>query len=292
MSNDERARKVVLVTGASEGIGRQIALTLAARGYRVFAGIRASRGRNATRVAELERLAAAGGVTLEIADMDVTDEASVVAAVRAIVEQAGRIDGLVNNAGFGVIGPWESTTVDDVKRQFDTNTFGVFRVSKAVAPTMRAQGSGTIVTISSDAAMRVGLFESVYAASKFAVEGLSQGMRWELRQFGIKVCVVNPGWFTTNFPNSMIANSDLLQPGGPYQPLVEHLREVRPRKESPRDDLEVVADRVAALLEMDDPPFRNPVAASPLRAAQLTDEEFERRLFDFYEMEAFRGTGA
>src|SRR4051812_17942405 len=169
--------KVVLVTGAGAGFGRQIALTQARRGDRVFAGLRATQGRNAARAAELREQSTAEGLALEVVELDVDDDASVDAGVAAVLERAGRIDALVNNAAFGVLGPWETTRIEDTKRQFETNLFGVFRVSRAVAPGMRARGDGTILNVSSDAGFNVLFFESFYAASKFALEGLSRGMR-------------------------------------------------------------------------------------------------------------------
>jgi NAD(P)-dependent dehydrogenase (short-subunit alcohol dehydrogenase family) len=283
--------RVVLVTGAGAGFGRQIALTQARRGDRVFAGLRAIRGRNAAKAAALRDEATAAGLALEVVELDVDDDASVEHGVAAVLERAGHIDALVNNAAFGVLGPWETATSEDVKRQFETNVFGVFRVSRAVAPGMRERGGGTILNVSSDAGFNALFFESIYAASKFALEGLTRGMRWELQQFGIRVCMVNPGWYRTSFGANATQSIDPRHPDGPYAALYRHFSAVHPRKLAPREDLQEVADAVAALLEQDDPPLHTPVGVMPLLMLETqgaSPAEYERELFEYYAAEAFR----
>ena len=181
-------RRVVLVTGASSGIGRVCAEHLARSGWRVFGAQR--------RV--LAPDAAPRGV--EMVAMDVTDDGSVERAVAEVLRSAGRIDAVVNNAGCSFMGSVEDTSIEEAKAQLEPNFFGVLRVCRAVLPAMRRQGGGHIVNVSSLAGI-VGLpFSGLYAASKFALEGVSESMRLETRRFGIKVVLVEPGDFDTDLP--------------------------------------------------------------------------------------------
>jgi NAD(P)-dependent dehydrogenase (short-subunit alcohol dehydrogenase family) len=178
-----RGAKVALVTGASSGIGRAIAERLAGDGLRVFGTSR--------KVAE----AAAGGI--EMLALDVCSDESVRTCIAALIERAGRIDVLVNNAGYLLSGAVEETTIEEAKAQVETNFFGTFRVIGAVLPAMRARKSGHIVNVSSLAGMVPLPFWGVYAASKFAVEGLTESLRYEVRPFGIAVSLIEPGYIKT-----------------------------------------------------------------------------------------------
>jgi NAD(P)-dependent dehydrogenase (short-subunit alcohol dehydrogenase family) len=177
--------KVVLVTGVSSGFGQAIAAELQARGHRVFGTTR----RPST--------AAPGGCTLVTIDVD--DEASVTAGVAEVLRQAGRIDAVVNNAGFGFAGAIEDTTVEEARRQFETNFFGTHRMCRAVLPQMRAQRSGRIVNMSSLGGLVSIPFQAMYCATKFAVEAYTEALRMEVRPFGIQVAMVEPGDFATRF---------------------------------------------------------------------------------------------
>ncbi len=175
--------KVVLVTGASSGIGEACAKRLAAAGWRVFGTSRNPSGDSRDGV--------------QMVSMDVDDEDSVRAGVKQVLDRAGRLDAVVNNAGFAVMGSIEDTSIDEAKAQLETNFFGVLRVCRAVLPALRAGGGGHIVNISSLAGL-VGLpFSGLYSASKFALEGASESLRHEARPFGIRVVLVEPGDFRT-----------------------------------------------------------------------------------------------
>jgi NAD(P)-dependent dehydrogenase (short-subunit alcohol dehydrogenase family) len=176
---DKENKRVVLVTGASSGIGLACATHLAGRGYRVYGtSRRASTGH-------------AAGVAMLTAD--VTDDHSVEQAVAAVLEREGRLDIVVNNAGMGIAGPVENTSIEEAKRQLEVNFFGAFRVCRAVLPSMRSQRGGYIVNISSIAGFTAIPYQAMYCASKFALEGLSESLRMEVRPFGIKVVIVEPG---------------------------------------------------------------------------------------------------
>lgn len=182
--------KVVLITGVSSGIGRVAAAKFAQRGCRVFGTVR--------------KLAGAEPVAgVELIEMDVSQDASVLQAVQLIIARAGRINVLVNNAGTNMLGAVEETTTAEAAWLFDTNVLGILRTAQAVLPHMRAQGSGRIVNISSVLGFLPAPYMGLYAASKHAVEGLSESLDHEVRQFGIRVTLVEPSYTRT----SLDANS-------------------------------------------------------------------------------------
>jgi NAD(P)-dependent dehydrogenase (short-subunit alcohol dehydrogenase family) len=175
--------RVVLVTGASSGIGACCAAFLAKSGYRVYGGAR-------------------GAVTapgVESLTLDVADDASVGRAMETILAREGRLDVLVNNAGFGIAGAIEDTSIDEARAQFDVNFFGVLRMCRAVLPGMRQQRAGHIVNVGSIGGLIAIPFQGFYSASKFALEGLSESLRLEVRPFGIHVVLIEPGDHRTSF---------------------------------------------------------------------------------------------
>jgi NAD(P)-dependent dehydrogenase (short-subunit alcohol dehydrogenase family) len=191
-------QKVALVTGSSSGIGYETSLALARDGYQTFASMR-----NTTKGEKLRKVAEKENLPVRIIELDVDKEESIVKAVKKVIEEYGRIDILVNNAGYGQFGCTEDVTVDEFRKQFETNFFSVVRIIQEVAPIMRKQGSGTIVNISSVAG-RMGLPGSpAYISSKFALEGLGECLRYELGMFGIKTTLIEPGVIKTNFFDSM-----------------------------------------------------------------------------------------
>ena len=181
------AAAVVLITGASSGIGKACAEHLHARGYRVYGTSRRVSG-TAPRTAGFEMIA-----------MDVTSEHSVRQAVELLLSREGRLDVVVNNAGDGIAGSIEDTSLEEARQQLDTNFFGTLRVCRAALPVMRRQGAGLIVNISSLGGL-IGLpFQGLYSASKFAVEGMTEVLRMEVRPFGVRVALIEPGDFRTSF---------------------------------------------------------------------------------------------
>ena len=204
--------KVILVTGASSGIGYDAAEAFVRQGHRVYAAAR--------RVERMEPLKDLGVVPLR---MDVTDEASLEAGVRTVLEAEGRIDALVNNAGYGYFGAIENVPLEEARRQLEVNVFGLARLCQLVIPSMREQGSGRIVNISSVAGKTVLYFGGWYHVSKFSVEALSDALRMELKPFGIDVSMIEPGGIKTNW--GIIAADHLAESskGTPYE--AEGLRE-------------------------------------------------------------------
>ncbi len=189
--------QTILVTGSTSGFGRLIVETLARQGYIVFAGMRAAAGKNAPAAEELRTLAQRERLALHLVEIDVTDDASVEQAIKAIIGATDRLDVVVNNAGVSYSGPLEAFTLEQVQQQFATNVFSVLRVNRAVLPHMRKQGSGLLLQIGSIAGRLAFPFLGLYGATKFALEGLTESYRYELAPFGIDAAILEPGTFPT-----------------------------------------------------------------------------------------------
>jgi len=188
--------KVAVVTGTSSGIGFETALALAREGYYTYATMR-----DTTKSDKIKELGKKDNLKISVLELDVDDENSVKNAIQKILDQKQRIDILVNNAGWGLWGCVEDVSVDEFKAQFDTNFFSIIRLIQEVGPTMRTQGSGKIINISSVAG-RIGFPASpAYISSKFALEGLSECLRLEMAPFGVDVVIIEPGVIKTNFLN-------------------------------------------------------------------------------------------
>jgi NAD(P)-dependent dehydrogenase (short-subunit alcohol dehydrogenase family) len=189
--------QTILVTGSTSGFGRLTVETLARQGYSVFAGMRATTGKNAPVAEELRALAEQEQLALHIVEIDITDETSVRQAIDSIVGSTGRLDVVVNNAGISYSGPLEAFTLEQVQQQFDTNVFSVLRVNRAALPQMRKQGSGLLLQIGSIVGRLAFPFLGLYGATKFALEGLTETYRYELAPFGIDAAIIEPGTFPT-----------------------------------------------------------------------------------------------
>lgn len=190
-------KSVVLITGASTGFGRDAAERLARRGHRVFATMRESHGRNAAHRQALEQLATGERLSLTVLELDVTSDASVRTAVAQALDLAGRLDVVINNAGFAALGVTEAFTPEQFEQMFDVNVHGVVRVNRAVLPAMRRQGSGLLIHVSSGAGRCVVPAMGAYCASKFALEAIADTYRYELQPFGIDSVVIEPGIYRT-----------------------------------------------------------------------------------------------
>ena len=201
----KEALKTVLVTGASSGIGKETAKALIAKGYKVFAA-----ARRLEKMADLESL---GGFPIKL---DVTNEQDLSACVNHINDQHGGVDILVNNAGFGLYGSVEETSLDDVRRQFDVNFFAMARLTQLVLPHMRANKSGKIINIGSVVGRCPSPLGAWYAASKFAIEGWSDALRFEVSQFGIDVVIIEPGAIETEFYDVFLDDMLARSGHGPY----------------------------------------------------------------------------
>ena len=221
--NGESTR-VAVITGSSSGIGFETALLLARSGFHTYATMRnLEKSKKITEIANTEKL------PLQVVQLDVNDDISVKNAIDKIVAATAenkRIDILVNNAGYGLFGSLEDTSLKEIKAQFETNFFGVIRVTQQVLPVMRKQnsGGGTIVNVSSVGG-RIGIpILSAYQSTKFALEGLSESMSYELEPFGIRVVIIEPGFIRTNIINSSTSAEKALDPKSPYFSLMQKVK--------------------------------------------------------------------
>ena len=211
-------QKVAIVTGSSTGIGYETSLILARNGFLTYATMR-----NLNKSEDMKLTVAKENLPIKIKQLDVTDDVSVTNAIQAISTEVGRIDVLVNNAGYGLNGAFEDLAMDEIKAQYETNVFGLIRTTQAVLQIMRRQKSGTIINISSGAG-RFGLpGGSAYVSTKFAVEGLSESMSYELEPFGIKVVIVEPGVIRTNFMDGLVVAKKSQDPNSPYSQIMQKI---------------------------------------------------------------------
>lgn len=209
-----KSKGAVLVTGCSSGIGLATCHVLSRNNFMTYGTVR-----NLSKARKIQDLINRENLPLKILHLDVNDNQSIKLAVKRILADVGRLDILINNAGYGMFGPIEEITNQEVKKQFETNLFGTIRVIKAILPIMRKQGNGTIVNISS----MVGRFgvplNSAYVSSKFALEGLSESIAFELEEFGIRVVVIEPGVVKSDFfQNVQVKGMD---PNSPYRKLMK-----------------------------------------------------------------------
>jgi NAD(P)-dependent dehydrogenase (short-subunit alcohol dehydrogenase family) len=274
---------VAPITGCSTGIGRATATTLASAGYRVIATARHPQ--------------TLGGLEAAMAlRPDVTDSASTDAAVEAVLRRYGRIDVLVNNAGYALRGAVEELDVDAVGRMFDVNVLGLIRMARAVAPPMRRQRSARIVNVGSLAGKLGGPSNGAYAATKHAVEALSDALRWELAPFGVRVILVEPGAIRTGFEATVARSSGgvLERRDSPYAPLYARVAAANARIRASQPGPEAVARVILAALRAERPHARYP-AAVPFAARiamALPDTAKDRVVRRLYGLDAIAPAGA
>ena len=202
------SKQVVLITGASTGFGRLTAETMARRGFVVYATMRDIKERNARNASELRALAKKESLSLNVSELDVTDDNSVSTAVGDLIDEAGRIDIAINNAGYGLAGLTECVTVEQAEKIMNTNFMGCVRVNRAVLPQMRKQGNGLLIHVSSGAGRIVIPAMSLYCASKFAMEALAEAYRYELAAQGIDSVILEPGAYQTPVFANIVTAAD------------------------------------------------------------------------------------
>ncbi len=269
---------VVVITGCSSGFGMVTALEFARRGDSVYATMR-----NTAKAGPLRTGAEAAGVSVEVLQLDVNDSKSIDAAIEEVIRREGRIDVLVNNAGVSARGPIEDYDDDEVLAIFDTNVFGVIRVTRAVLPHMRAQGSGAIVTVSSLGGKVPTPFSGIYSASKHAVEAVSDALHYELHQFGIRAVLIEPDEFDTQVFNNLL-RARRFSEGSAYLEAGRRFAEARERLTDParRGDPQVVADVIVDAAKADQPKRRYLVGRQAEVIAgmhkTMSDEEFEKAI--------------
>ncbi len=265
-------QKHVLITGCSSGMGRAAACYLAERDYRVYAASRTP-----------ETLQDVASEDLLPLKLDITDPAS----IASVLDGIERIDVLVNNAGYGLVSTVEDVTEEEMFAQFDVNVFGVMRMCKAVIPKMRTARSGVIINISSFLG-KIGLpLLTFYNASKYAVEGITDSLRYELKDFNIRVHSIMPGFFDTNFArDNLVTNAMTFSEDSSYAKLVSTLAPMIVEQINHGNDTQEVAVLIEEIIERDDFPARCTAGDKakkfiPMKK-ELSDEEFERRVSDYY----------
>jgi len=268
--------KVAVVTGSSSGIGYETSLLLARNQIKTYATMR-----NMRKSEGLIKIASEENLQLNVAQLDVNDDLSVNNAIDKIVKDNDRIDILVNNAGYDLFGPLEESSLEEIKQQFETNFFGVIRTTKAVIPTMRKQGKGTIINVSSVGG-KVGLlpFLTAYHASKFAIEGFTESLRQELDDFNINIILIEPGYVSSGFLDNSKYAKGFDSNKSPYAKKVEQVFQGFESITAYSSHPSKVAQTILDVLNSPNPELRNPVgkdADSIFKTrAELSDKEMER----------------
>ena len=269
--------QVALITGCSSGIGYETALMLGRNGFRTFATMR-----NTKKSDSLQEIIRKEGLDVSIQQLDVNNNASIENTINNIKNEANRIDVLINNAGFGLVGFFEDLTLDEIRDQFETNFFGVLNITKKIIPIMRIQKSGTIINISSGAGQVGFPGISAYVSTKFAIEGFSESLTYELLPYGIKVVIIEPGVIKTNFfrnckvsEHSVKKNSTYSTSLDKFQKNIEIMQE---HATSPTD----VAKVIIQVLGNSEPKQRyivgNDVAMILEAKKNLSDNEFKKMM--------------
>lgn len=240
--------QVVLITGTSSGFGRLIAETLARRKFHVFATMRNTTARNAATARELQQLAQRESLNLHVLELDVTQDASVERAVNEVGARCGRIDVLVNNAGYGIMDLSETVTVAQAQRQLDVNFFGVLRMNRAVLPVMKRQGSGLLLHVSSGGGRLAVPGMGLYCASKFAMEALAETYRYELASQGIDSVILEPGAYSTPIADKLEAGEDPERKAG-YGEMAKVPASVLQKIRNSRANPQEIADKVLQIIE-------------------------------------------
>jgi NAD(P)-dependent dehydrogenase (short-subunit alcohol dehydrogenase family) len=278
-SPNNQQLSVAVVTGSSSGIGLAASLALAKNGYVTYATMR-----NLAKQDSIQSVAEKEHLSIRTVQLDVTDENSIKNAIQSILSESGRIDLLVNNAGYGMTGAFEDIGMDEIKSLYETNVFGVIRVTQAVLPIMRKQGSGRIINISSGAG-RIGYpGGSAYVSSKFALEGLSESMAFEVEQFGIKTVLVEPGFIRTNFAENIVTAKKAQDPNSPYSQTMMQMKSSSHRRRMIENapDADLVASVIVEAATAKEPNLRylagKNVQQMVAAKKSMSDEEFQNMI--------------
>ena len=278
-------KKTVLVTGCSSGIGYATCLVLARNNFITYGSVRdSSKSERIQEIINREKL------PVKILRLDVNNDESIGVAIQKIISDSGKIDILVNNAGYGMFGPIEDITIDDIKEQFETNFFGTIRLIKAVVPIMRQQGNGTIVNISS----MVGRFgvplNAAYVSSKFALEGFSESISYELKEFGIKVILVEPGVVQTDFFQNLRIKG--IDSKSAYHKLMEtRIAYLKTAMKNSASSSDQVATIILHALNSKDPDLRYVIGNDATNSIRMRNSLSDREFMKWIRDSIFHGKG-
>jgi short-subunit dehydrogenase len=268
-------QKVAIVTGSSSGIGFETSFTLARNGFHTYATMRNLEGEKTKPLTEALKNE---NLQLQALELDVDNDKSVIDAINTIVDERKRIDVLVNNAGYALGGALEDSSMDEIKVQFETNFFGAVRATKAVLPVMRRQGAGKIVNITSMGGRIAIPLSSSYHGSKFALEGLSESIQYELEPFGIKVILIEPGAVGSNFWRNIKIAKSSSDSDSPYSQFGNKILKAYKEMEQNTISPSVVAKTILDAITSNNPQLRYVVgedAAKTLEARKnMPDNEF------------------
>lgn len=281
-------KQVAIITGCSSGIGYETSILLAKNGFKTYATMR-----NTDKGNKLKEIAEKGNLDLKVIKLDVTNDHSIKSAINEIVQETSRIDVLVNNAGNNIAGSVEDLSIEEFKEQFETNFFGLIRVTKEVLPIMRKQRMGIIVNLSSIVGKMAIPLNSAYVSSKFAVEGFSESIRYELEDFGIRVILIEPGVIKSNFyENTKMSKNSLMDPKSPYHPIAQKIFDAFLPMLQYAFPTKKVADVILEAVTSENPEIRYVVGDDAKSIDEIrkksSDKEFENWVKDaFFEKKGF-----
>lgn len=273
------SKKVILITGASSGMGWETALYLAKQGYKVYAGTRNTSAFDAIKLPNLIPV-----------QLDITSAENIQEVIQHIKTQSKQIDVLINNAGYGLVSTVENLKEEEMLAQYNINVFGLLRMCQAVIPSMREQQSGVIINISSFLG-KVGLpLLTFYNSSKYAVEGITDSLRYELHDFNIRVHSLMPGFFDTNFArDNLVTNLETFDENSPYASMVSKITPKIVEQINEGNSAKEVAYKILEIIQDEHFPARITIGDKakkfiPMRK-ELSDEDFERRVRDYYNLD-------
>jgi NAD(P)-dependent dehydrogenase (short-subunit alcohol dehydrogenase family) len=278
-------QRIVVVTGSSSGIGFETSLLLAKSGFYTYATVHKLEGEGSRQIIDIAKKEK---LLLEVVQLDVNSDESVTDTINSIVKKHNRIDVIVNNAGYALGGALEETSMDEIRKQFETNFFGAVRVMRAVIPFMRSQRSGKIINITSMGGRISIPLSTFYHGSKFALEGVSESLQYELEPFGIKMILIEPGAVGSNFWKSIKIANGATSPNSSYTQLADNMSKTFKKMEENAMHPSEVAKTILDVVTSDDPQLRYVLgndATKIIEARQnMSDKEFGNLIKDQFKI--------
>jgi NAD(P)-dependent dehydrogenase (short-subunit alcohol dehydrogenase family) len=278
-------QRIVVVTGSSSGIGFETSLLLAKSGFYTYATVHKLEGEGSRQIIDIAKKEK---LPLKVVQLDVNSDESVTDTINSIVKKHNRIDVIVNNAGYALGGALEETSMDEIRKQFETNFFGAVRVMRAAIPFMRSQRSGKIVNITSMGGRISIPLSTFYHGSKFALEGVSESLQYELEPFGIKMILIEPGAVGSNFWKSIKIANGATSPNSPYTQLADNMSKTFKKMEENAMHPSEVAKTILDVVTSDDPQLRYVVGNDATKIIEarknMSDKEFGNLIKDQFKI--------